>query len=166
MAKQQIIITSLLLAALCGCSNKGKSVNERNEFYTTTGGWDWIRVPLLSPYEVNKVDSKIKTNNWSVKFFNSLGTYNVKRVDVKDSIIYILSGKINEENDSTLVNLRNVSTGWYIIDAKKRIEKSFSSEGDFKAYVSEKHYPVPQWHDIDSLSKALGEGGEVPWMPK
>lgn len=171
MAKQQIIILlSLLLAVLCGCGNTGNQDKEKQDkqdkFYTVAGGWDWVRVPLLKPYAAKKVDPEVETSNWGVEFFNSLGTYNVKRVAVQDSVVYILSGQVDEKKDSTLVNLRNVPTGWYAIDVRTKTEKGFASEQEFKAYIKENNYPAPQWHDIDSLSKALSEGNQVPWIPK
>jgi hypothetical protein len=137
-----------------------------DDFYTVTGGWDWVRVPLLKPYEAKKVDPEVETSNWGVALFNSLGTYNVKRVAAQDSIVYILSGRVDDKNDSTLVNLRTVPTGWYAINVKTKLEKGFANEEEFKAYIKANNYPIPKWHSIDSLSKALGEGGQVPWIPK
>lgn len=167
MAKRKIILSGLALVVLCGCDNmSNKNKEKQDEFYTVTGGWDWIRVPLIKPYEVKKADPEIETNNWGIEFINSFGTYNVKRIDVQDSIIYILSGKMDDKNDSTIVNSENVPTAWFAIDARTKTEKGFSSEAEFKEYIKENSYPAPQWHNIDSLSKALGEGGKVPWMPK
>lgn len=166
MAKQQVIILLvLLLAVLCSCGSRSNE-KKQDEFYTVTGGWDWIRVPLLKPYEAKKVDPEVETSNWGVEFFNSLGTYNVKRVAVQDSVVYILSGQVDDKKDSTLVNLRNVPTGWYAIDVRTKTEKGFASEEEFKAYIQANNYPAPQWHDIDSLSDALGNKGKLPWMPK
>lgn len=174
MDKPTIIIPTLFLAVLltsCWGQGEPKNNNQKSvdDFYTVTGGWDWIRVPLLKPYEAKKIDPEIETNGWGVKFYTSLGTFNVRRIDVQDSIIYILSGQINTTDDSsinTLVNNTNVPTAWYAIDTRKGTEKGFASEAEFNSYISENKYPVPEWHDIDSLSKALGNGGKVPWIPK
>ena len=32
--------------------------NKKDDFYTVSGGWDWIRVPLLKPYEVKRANPK------------------------------------------------------------------------------------------------------------
>lgn len=167
-----IIILTLLALLLTSCSGQHEAKDDNSkqvdEFYTVTGGWDWIRIPLLKPYEAKKADSEIETNTWTIKFFNSLGPFSIKKVDVKDSIVYLLCGKMDNDNkeDSTLVNLRSVPTGWFVIDARTKTEQGFPSEAEFSKYISEKKYPVPEWHDIDSLSKALGNGGKVPWIPK
>lgn len=173
MDKRKIILMTLLLALFYGCwNNSNNNKKKQDDFYTITGGWDWVRVPLLKPYEVKKADPEIKTNSWGVEFFNTLGTYNVKCVDVQDSVIYILSGKVDEKNDSALVNLRNVPTGWYVIDTREKtekgfaVEKGFMSESEFNAYIKENKYPTPQWLNVDSLSNALAKGKKLPWFPK
>lgn len=169
MDKRAITIASFILAVLtCGCGNMGSKEDEnQDKFYTVTGGWDWLRIPLLKPYELKNASPKTK-NSWDIEFVNSFGTFNVKKVDVQDSVIYLLSGRINKSdtNTITIVNSKNVPTAWFAIDVKTKTEKGFASEEEFKAYIKTNNYPVPQWHDIDSLSKALGEGGKVPWMPK
>jgi hypothetical protein len=167
MDKRTIIIGTVLLNLLIGCGSRRDSrKNDQDTFYTVTGGWDWVRVPLLKPYEVKKADPEIETNDWGIEFINSFGTYNVKRVDVKDSIVFILSGKVDNKNDSTIVNSQNVPTAWFVIDTKRKTEKGFASEEAFKSYIKDNNYPRPRWHDIDSLSKALANGSKVPWMPK
>lgn len=174
MGKQQIIIVGLLWSTILGCFNKcrhQKENNKQDRFYTVLGGRDWVRVPLIKPYEAKKAGIHPQTGIWTVEFFSTLGTYNVKRVDVQDSIIYILSGKVDEKDDSTLVGMRNVTTGWYVIDTKKRTargsspEKGFASEEEFWSYIKTNNYPGPRWLDIDSLIVALGEKGKLPWMP-
>lgn len=170
MDNYKVIILILLIVSISACgyleNRNNQQENKKDDFYTVSGGWDWIRVPLLKPYEAKKADPEIKTNTWSIDFLNSLGTYNVKRIDVQDSIIYILSGKVDEKNDSTLVNLRNVPTGWYVIDTRTKAEKGFASEEEFKSYIKENNYPLPKWHDLDSLSIAFSDGKKLPWQPK
>lgn len=172
MDKPTIIIQALLALFLTSCWGKSELKNDNkkqvDEFYTITGGWDWIRVPLLKPYEAKKIDPEIETNTWTIKFFNSLGPFSIKRIDVKDSIVYLLCGKMENENkeDSTLVNLRNVPTGWFAIDVRTKSEKGFSNETEFNEYILQNKYPLPEWHDIDSLSRELANGGKVPWIPE
>jgi len=138
-----------------------------DEFYTVTGGWDYIRVPLIKPYEVKKVDPKVETNGWGIKLYSNLFQVDrAKRVDVRDSVIYVISGEVNEIKDLTAIGTRNVSTAWFIIDVRTKTEKGFSSEEEFKAYIKENNYQAPHWHDIDSLSEELGKKGKVPWIPK
>lgn len=162
-----ILIQLIVLLASCrGQSEpKGSIPKEVDDFYTSTGGWDWIRIPLIKPYEATKVDPEIEASTWTIKFFNSLGPFNIKRVDVKDSVIYLLCGKMDNCNsdDSTLVNLKSVPTGWFVIDARTMKEKGFSSEAEFSRYIRQQKYYFPHWHDLDSLSEKLGKGEQLPW---
>jgi hypothetical protein len=161
MAKQQVIILGLLFATLCGCGNRSNNNEKKqDEFYTVTGGWDWMRVPLLKPYEAKKVDPKTETNQWSVAFERMPGATNVKSVAVNDSIIFLQCG------DSTLLDYKYIKAAWFAIDVRTKTEKGFASEEEFTAYIKEKNYPAPHWHDIDSLSEVLGNKGKLPWMPK
>jgi len=164
MAKHQIVIFMLSFTLLCGCGNNTKS-SDKNEkrqegFYNIKGGWDWISVPLLKPYEVKKIDPEIESSQWAVTFERIPGATNVKSVTVDDSIIYLLCG------DSTLFDYQYVKAAWFVIDTKKQIEKGFANELEFRKYLQENKYPTPNWNNIDSLSEALSEGNQVPWIPK
>jgi len=94
MAKQQVSITLLMLILFYGCQKRSKSSeNMHDEFYSVSGDWDWVRVPLLKPYVVKRASPKINMV-WDIEFVHSFGTYNVKRVDVQDSVIYILTDSL------------------------------------------------------------------------
>ena len=167
MAKQQIIILSLLLIVLCGCWNtSNKDQKKQDEFYTVTGGWDWIRVPLLKPYEAKKVDPEIETNTWIIVLgdkvtLDNIG--NIKKISVVDSTIFVLSGG---DGDSTYFGGKKVPIALHLLDTKQKTEKGFVSEEEFKEYISKNNYPQPHWLNIDSLSEALGNGSKVPWIPE
>jgi hypothetical protein len=162
--KRTIIIPTLLALLLTSCRGQGEPKNgnqkQVDEFYTVTGGWDWIRVPLLKPYEVKKIDPNIETNTWYIAYGKIDNAINVKSVSVIDSIIYAYCC------DSTLLDYKYVKSAWFIFDTKQDIKQGFPSEAEFNQYINDNKYPVPQWHDIDSLSKALGNGGKVPWIPE
>lgn len=168
MDKRKIILSGLLFFILCGCEDRSsRNEKNQNEFYTVTGGWDWIRVPLIKPYQAIKVDPEVETNGWGIKLYSNLYQIDkAKRIDVKDSIIYVLSGKVDGKEDFTAIGTYNLPTAWFILDTRQKTENGFASEAEFRQYIKKNNYFLPQWHDIDSLSKALGEGGKVPWMPK
>jgi hypothetical protein len=165
MAKREIVIFSIMLASFYGCGNRtnvGK--NDQDEFYNVTGGWDWVRVPLIKPYEVKKVDPEIKTNSWTIVLFDTLANLsnieNVKKVGVVDSTIFVLSGG---DKDSTYFGGIKVAVAFHILNVKKKIERGFTSELEFNAYIDDNNYSIPSWYDIDSLSEALGNKGNLPW---
>ena len=162
MDKRTVIVLCIFLFS-CG---RTESKHDQDNFYNNFGGADWIRIPLLKPYEVQKTDPEIASNSWVIQFQSPLlsSTYNVKQVSVQDSVIYIISGKIDEKNDSTILRNRNLPTAWYILDTKKKIEEGFSNEAEFKSYIQKNSYPTPNWLDIDSLSESVGKDGTLPWI--
>ena len=169
MVNCKIIVLCLFLIVFSGCWESDNTVQQKsgNDFYTATGGWDFARVPLIKPYVVKKlIDPKIPKHPWCIEFTsrNLSGPYNVKKVDVRDSIIYILAGKVDEKNDSTLVGARNVPTGWFVIDTKKKTEKGFINEEEFYEYINSNNYSLPKWFDVDSLSNAFIRGKKLPWV--
>jgi hypothetical protein len=166
MAKQQIIIAGLLLIVLCRCGNiSNKDEKNQDKFYTVTGGWDWIRVPLLKPYEAKKIDPEIETSTWIIVVSDKVNLDNIgniKKVSVVDSTIFVLSGG---NGDSTYFGGKKVPIALHVLDVRNKTEKGFASEKEFKTYIKENKYPNPQWLSIDSLSEALSNKKKLPWFP-
>ncbi|RYE57186.1 MAG: hypothetical protein EOP48_06350 [Sphingobacteriales bacterium] len=159
-------LISVLFQACLGDNAKKRQTVQEDEFYTEAGGWDWVRIPLIKPYQATTVISTNEKSIWNIDFKKGLGTYNVRKIGVEDSTIYILSGRLDDtENILTLLNNNNVPTAWYIIDTRSKVEKGFASEKEFDKYLISQGYKYPKWYDIDSLCEALGDGGEVPWIP-
>ena len=163
MDKRKMILLCLVL--LLGCNYKYNSKQEKDTFYSEIGGFDWIRIPLLKPYAAEKIDPEIETHSWIIKFQSDklYNTYNVKRVAVEDSIVYVLSGTVDEKKDTTIIGTRNVPTAWFVMDVRKKTERGFENEKEFSVYLKENDYPLPHWYGIDSLSNELGRGKELPW---
>lgn len=164
MDKRKVIIGILyafLSTILLGCMNKIEKHNP-DSFYENINGYDWIRIPIIKPYELRITNPQDSISMWDIPFIKLLGTYNVKKVDVKDSIIYILSGDIGD-GGTTFVNLTNVPTGWFIIDTKINNEKGFFNEQDFNDHIIKKGYPRPSWMDVDSLAKSIIKENKLPW---
>lgn len=164
MDKRQII-TWVLIIAITACWDAPKRQPERDDFYETKGGWDWIRVPLIKPYEALKIDPEVQTNPWVINLFspNLVNTDHVRKICVKDSILYIISGMVAGTGDSTSLGTRNLPTVWFIINSKQKTEKGFKSAKEFDKYIVENNYPLPDWHDIDTLFHNLSNGGKLPW---
>jgi hypothetical protein len=169
MDKLEMIILSLILIVGGGCRGRiHKNQQKRNgEFYAVTGGWDWIRMPLLKPYAAIEVDPKIKSNGWGIRLMSNLYKIDrAKKVSVQDSIIYVISGEVGSEEDITAIGTHNYSTAWFILDTRCKTEKGFASESQFAEYIIDQGYPAPKWYDLDSLAHALSHGEEPPWFPK
>ncbi len=102
-----------LLTLLVACSLPDRRGHEKKDFYTTAGGWDWKRLPLLEPYEITLIDPEVEQNPWLFEFkaTSLLGTHHVKKVAVEDSIIYLRCGSITEfDRDTTNIGTRKSAT--------------------------------------------------------
>jgi hypothetical protein len=169
MDKREVIILGLSLILIGSCFNtkdKGKE-KKQDSFYSNTGGWDWVRIPLIKPYAAKKIDPRIKSNGWGIKLMSNLYQIDrAKKVSIQDSIIYVISGKISDQEDITAIGTHNFPTAWFIIDTKFKTEKGFPSKNTFDQYILNNGYPVPVWYDLDSLSNALEKGEKLPWFSK
>jgi hypothetical protein len=173
MNKLITIVLGLVLLSLSGCWHSNKKNQEKDDFYERLGDWDSVRIPLIKPYEALSADPvEGEPRIWSIELTspNLRGTFYVKKVDVKDSIIFVLSGQVDNEvineKDSVTIGGQVFSTAWYIIDTKKGKEVAFGNKKEFEEYLKKFNYPNPKWIKIDSLSEALGHGGKLPWKPK
>ncbi|MFT6717070.1 MAG: hypothetical protein ACJA0Q_001721 [Saprospiraceae bacterium] len=166
----KIIILAVLVITIssCGLRNRDVKKEQQDEFYSVFGGWDWVRVPLIKPYELKNNSPKIDGSSWGLKLKTVKwhSTYNVKKVSVEDSVIFVKCGSIGpNDNDKTIIGTRNYPTAWYILDLKKDIESAFNNKNDFNTYCEENSYPIPTWHLVDSLRVRLSEKGKLPWFP-
>lgn len=152
---------TFLAITLFGCMNKIEKQNP-DSFYENISGYNWIRIPLVKPYELRITNPQDSTSMWDIAFVKLMGTYNIKKVDVKDSIIYILSGDIGD-GGNTFVNLTNANTGWFIIDTKMKTEKGFFNEKDFNDHIIIHRYSRPSWMSIDSLANSIIKKNKLPW---
>lgn len=154
---------------LTGCIDT--IINEHTEdFYGTLGGIDWISLPLIKPYAAVLVDPEIESHSWIINFKDSTmshNTYGVRKLCIKDSIIYILSGIVDGTGDSIAIKTTMHPTGWYILDTKKKTEKAFSDKTVLEEYIVEHNYSNPEWQDIDSLHDYFASHREekLPWAP-
>ena len=94
MIKKPIVF--ILIALMLACCNKAKNATKAVEekateylrlgFYSDPGAWDYYRMPLIKPWQVDAVDD---TTIWYLgKKDESSITSNVVQVGVTDSIIY------------------------------------------------------------------------------
>jgi hypothetical protein len=177
MGKQQIIAVIFVLLTLYGCMDRG---GEKYNFYATSGGWDWICIPLIEPYLLLKVDPEIETHDWALvavksgeEPFGNHISYNVKRVDVKDSLIFLYSEgeRAFISFDNTHINFSSV---FCVIDVARKDLIYFHTEDSLKEYIKAKNHPSPDWHNVDSLSHAVSAASYadksdhliLPWYPK
>lgn len=161
--KNLIYIILLLLMYSCSLDNRKK------DFYDVSGGYTDIRIPLIKPYVLSRGESNPEdtfSNRWHVNLVNCFGIIHIRKIDVQDSIIYIRSGNIDNFTDGTTLCDSPVANAWYILNLKNKTEIGFDNEIGFKKEVIKNNYPNPRWQNLDSLSKAIGKAGKLPWDPR
>lgn len=167
MLSKKVILPVLVLLASCSLPGTG-SDRHIEDFYARAGGWDWKRLPLLDPYEIRLIDPEIERNSWLFEFkaTSLLGTQQVKKVAVADSIIYLRCGSINAlDGDTTDIGTRRSGSAWFVIDVAKKTEVGFPEEAEYLAYLESHRYPQPRWLDLDSLHETFGKNKKLPWQP-
>lgn len=112
-----ILILSFLVIISCKGSKKKNLVSEDN-FYTNKSFMDAVRIPLLKPYELIKLNS---SSEWVLSLVSIPGSIsNVKEVAVNDGQILLHSGE-------TYCNNELVAEAWFIIDVNKKTERGFDN---------------------------------------
>jgi len=156
-----ILFGGLMIYNITGCIRDAKKVAD--PFYYTFSNGDLQIVPLIKPYKIECVQGQ--ESNWSMDFSDGYGTFNIKRIDVNDSIIYLLCGQIDSINSITFISgIGNVPTAWFILDTKKKKEVGFKTLVEFNNFLKSSHYGHPRWRNIDSLYTRLCNGGNQPWL--
>ena len=162
MDNRKIIICLItILYVFYSCIGPKDKKKSKDDFYNTTGGWGWIRTPILKPYFAEKIDPRAENSTWVIKFQGYLHEAdNVESISVKDSFIYINCG------DSNIYNSKYVENAWYVVDIRKNLETGFLNETEFNKYIKTNNIPTPTWKNIDSLSNLISHGKRLPWWPK
>jgi len=112
----------------CRGENKAKfnTVKEK-QFYTDFEGWEYIRIPLIIPYEVL---SESKNDDWYLNLVEVCDFYysiqQIDKISVLDTIILIHSSSTHQ------VSVKMKPKEWFVIIPSRKLEICFSSELDFK----------------------------------
>jgi glucan-binding YG repeat protein len=151
----------VLLIACRGDKNKYKFANKKEKFfYTDHRGYDYIRFPLIMPYDVMCIN--VLEMNWRVDlkvgtdFYYSINK--VKELSVMDSLILIHSTSMHQ------VEVSKDPKQWFVIVPSQRIEIGFSTEEEFKTYL--KHYGIKEikWVNVNQAYEQFEKTGCLPWI--
>ena len=75
----------LYFVLFCCCTNTNNRKDSKEDFYTRTSGWDYMRIPLIKPFEVTCTDNVqwiVDTKIPPTTIQNIQGPSDVKRVGV------------------------------------------------------------------------------------
>lgn len=148
-----------------------KNLNQ-SPFYTDLGG-DAMRIPLVKPYEIVKIDRKQVgwwTLGWSMNlhvspsekeiyYYNAI--HDIKKFAVENEIIMIYTN-YQQEIDKD-VGQKNLN--WFVIAPAQNIETGFDREAEFLNYIQTYGIQEPDWTEPDVAYKQFGETGCLEWIP-
>lgn len=141
-------------------------------FYEDTGGWDAMRLPLIYPYEMLKLDQALEINQklgWSVNLNvppkkKDLYYYNIhgiREIAVENQVIMIYSSYT--EGVDELAGEKVLS--WFIIVPDEEIETGFASKEEFLGFVQNYGIQQPDWVLADMAFERFVTTGCLDWIP-
>ena len=147
----------LLLSCNVRTEQKKQAKEVKDDFYIKERGLDMIRLPLIKPYEVLRLNG---SNEWIMNL--EAGTLqfsvsNVKEVNVIDSIIVVHS------SDITYLRGEKVGNAWFIIKPSQQSEQGFTVESEFLSELKNQGINKPVFYNIDELYKEFVETGKLRW---
>jgi hypothetical protein len=133
-----------------------------DSYYTKKGGFDYIRIPLLKPYDIKKVNK-----DWTIQFTGLAKSYPdmytssvcVKRINVIDSII------IASCYNSWAIKGKVVDHLWCFIIPNRKVEASFDNESEFLDSLSYYTKKKPDFIDIEEIWLQYKDNGYLTWFP-
>jgi hypothetical protein len=162
MKKNILICAVFIIIFLTGCcGNKYKYDNhEECSFYTNSSGYDYIRIPLIRPYEAICID--LEDRRWSINFKNGPlyypAIYDVQKLAVIDSVILVYTDNTSRpvENQEPLL--------WFVIDLRKNQELGFSEQVKFNEYLMEMNIHKVKWLYVNDVYHQYVSSNCLPWI--
>jgi hypothetical protein len=170
-----LIVISLGLFSFCGNNSK------EDPFYTTKGGFDDIRIPLIKPYIVENIgysDGKPwMINCFYMETLEDPFSVLVSHLNVvSDSVIIFYNdgrktyyGEITHTKTiygDTVDDNPSLDTTWGLIIPSKKKEVVFENRNDFNEYLKLYSNEEVSFIDIDDLWKQFSENDYLKWFPE
>ncbi len=155
----------LVIFSLFSCNFSSKKIkplnNNKDVFYNKSTGLDYIRFPLIKPFDITYYDAQ---EIWFIAKRPDSVVYsdNIHELTLLESKIFVHSiGK-------TVVGDDFVNEGWYVYDTNKEdFLKAFVTEKDFLIYTKSINVDSTKlnWQKPEDLYKQFKETGCLPWIP-
>lgn len=174
MKRQQTIILLLIIAiGLCDflILRSQKNINQA-PFYTDLGG-DAMRIPLVKPYEIVKIDRE-KVGWWTLGWSMNLhvlpsekeiyyysAIHDIKKIAIEDEIILIYTNYQQEIDKDVGQKVLN----WFVIVPAQNIETGFDREAEFLNYIQTYGIQKPNWIEPDVAYKQFVKTRCLEWIP-
>jgi len=134
----------------CFNNNNKKVESQGNNFYVNKGSYDGVRIPLIKPYELIKLNG---SSEWILNLVEIPGSVSrVNGVYVKGNTIFLHSGE-------SYCNNEKVKESWVVIDAEKKVEECFYLQESFE----DKNKGSIDFREPDIVYKEFNDKGKIVW---
>ena len=151
-----IIISYSIIFVVLSCKNVRKEKKVEDNFYTkTNSSWDAIRLPLIKPYELIKLNG---SNEWNMNLQETPGSISdIKGINVIGNIIVIHSGE-------TYCNNEKVGEAWFAVVPEKHVEKGFNKKEDFDNYIFILKISDIKFRNVDKVYDSFMVNKKIDWQ--
>jgi hypothetical protein len=134
-------------------------------FYSSSGDWDSIRVPLIKPYEAISIGSgwniQLHISPFDKEIYWYINLSKVEKIAVENNVIMVYTRHkqdvVEEAGQKVLY--------WFVIIPAEKIETGFDNEDDFLRYVREFNINNVSWESPDDLHQMFLHSGCLEWIP-
>ena len=162
---KSLILCTILLTITCCCIFPSR-FESSNPFYISSGGFDFLRLPLIEPYEVIKPD---EGNEWfldlhlppseEVSYYIVINE--VEKIAIENETILVYTSYIKENAEA----MGHKELFWFVIVPEAGIEKGFETEEEFLDYTQEIGIDTINWFDPLTAFKQFEKTGCLDWFP-
>lgn len=156
----------VLLMNICGCQRSPSRFESQDPFYRSTGGFDYIRIPLIEPYEAINFDEKFK---WYLDLDVSPGGDGVYVLAIKDIKKFAIENRAifiyTEYPEESASGLGEPVLHWFVLLPDQNSEKGFARERDFQKYLEDTRMQDLNWVDPNDVYRQFNETGCLDWIP-
>ncbi len=173
MKRYKLIAIIIALLLLCIFTNWARYSRVNKDPFYNDPGWDAMRIPLIKPYEMLKLDQKLEINQklgWSITLHVSpsekevyyyLDIHDINKIAIKNGVIMAYTNYTQEVD----TNAGEKVLYWFVIIPNKKIETGFDAEAEFLNYVQTYGIQQPPWVEPDAAYKQFDETGCLEWIP-
>lgn len=163
---QSTVFMIVLSMAICGCSMFSARFQSSDPFYRSTGGNDFLRIPLIQPYDAIRGD---ENHGWTIDLQVSpskeatyyISIKGVEKIAIEKGVILVYTPYSEESAEG----LGEKVFYWFVLMPGKNTEKGFSNEQDFLIFIRDNGVQDPKWLDPDVLFQQFDKTGCLDWIP-
>jgi len=152
-----------LFVLMAGCNNR--RYYSADPFYSSTGEWDSIRIPLIKPYEAVSIQG---SDSWYINLLELqktgilyISVPDIQKIAVMNDVILAYTSYEPDHSE----NMGDRVLYWFVIIPSMKIETGFNNEGNFLKYIQEHGIYDIIWESPDSIYQRFGKSGCLEWIP-